>query len=135
VIVAVIAVRMVQMAVHEVVDVVAVRHRFVAAAGAMDVTLRMAAAVVLGRTVGRVLLGHIDGVLLHLASFRVVQVAVVQIIDVVAVLDRGVAAAFAVVVIVIVMMLTHRLAPCFAMERPYLIIGVPRRRFHSKTNG
>ena len=46
-IVAVIAMRMVQVAVDEIVDVVPMRYRFVTAARAMDVTRLMAATVVI----------------------------------------------------------------------------------------
>src|SRR5947209_3035130 len=54
VIVAVIAVRMVQVTLDEVVRVIAVRDRFVAAAGAVRVVLGVGAAVVLRRAAGRI---------------------------------------------------------------------------------
>ena len=43
-IITVIAVRMVQVAIDEVIDVIAVRHFFMPAAGAVDMVLRMTAA-------------------------------------------------------------------------------------------
>lgn len=49
VIIAVVAVRMMQVAVDEIVDVVAVRHRLVAASRSMDVIFIVAAAIVAGR--------------------------------------------------------------------------------------
>ena len=108
-IIAMVAVRMVQVAVDEVIDVIAVRDRLMAAAGAVYVVLRMPAARVLRRAVARILDRYVQSVFLDLAPLGVVQVAVVQVIDVIAVLDRGVAAILAVIVIVIVlvMMLAH----------------------------
>ena len=59
VVVAVIAVPMVQMAVHQVIDVAAVRHRRMAATGAVLVRFLVPLASVLGSAVGRI--GRIDG--------------------------------------------------------------------------
>jgi hypothetical protein len=63
VVVAVGAVRVVQVAVHEVIDVIAVRDRLVAAAGAVNVILRVASALVCGGAGVRVRPRHFDGVL------------------------------------------------------------------------
>ena len=54
VVIAVVAMRMVQVAVDQVIDVVAVRHRFVAAFRPVSVVLGMAAACMLRRALGRV---------------------------------------------------------------------------------
>ena len=96
-VVAVVTVRMVQMAIDEVIDVVAMRHRFVAAAGAMHV----AVAVMVGGADVRVGGADGDGVFIDVVAVRVVQVAVVQVINVAFVLDGGVAAACAVLVFVV----------------------------------
>ena len=82
VVVAMIAVRMVQMAADQVIDVVAVRHRFVPAAGPMHMTGAMAGTVVLRRAAVRI--GGADGdhVLVDMVAMHVVQMAVVQEIDV-----------------------------------------------------
>jgi len=88
-----VAVGMVQVAIDEIVDVVAVRHRFVSAAGAMHMPRLMAGAAVLGRTAIGVLRGYFDDVLVHVVAMGMVQVAVVQVIDVVAMADGGVSAA------------------------------------------
>jgi hypothetical protein len=98
VVVAVVAVRVVQVAVDEVVDVVAVGDRFVAAAGAVHVAGLVAAAA---RGAGVQPSGFLVGVtsrlvLVDVVTVRVMQVAVVQVVDVVAVPDRGVAAVGAV---------------------------------------
>src|SRR6516164_254630 len=97
-IVAVVAVRMVQVAVHEVINVVSVRHGFVAAARTMLVPLLMLAASVIGSAVRGIRAGDRQLMLLDAALGPVVQMAVVEVIDVALVLDGGVAAIQAVVV-------------------------------------
>jgi len=100
-VVAVVTVRMVQMAIDEVIDVVAMRHRFVAAAVAVHVAGFVAVAVMVGGADVRVGGADGDGVFIDVVAVRVVQVAVVQVINVAFVLDGGVAAACAVLVFVI----------------------------------
>ena len=78
-----------QVAVHQVVGVVAMRHRFVAAAGAVPVSLLVSAAAVARGAGGRVLLRDRQLVLLDDLASYVVQVAVVQVIDVPLVLRPG----------------------------------------------
>jgi hypothetical protein len=89
VVVAVVAVRVVQPAIDEVIDVVAVRHLLVAAllvlAGAGDGGA--------GGGVGGV---DLDLALVVVFAVLVVQVAVVDVIDVAVVLDAGVSTVFAV---------------------------------------
>jgi len=100
VVVAVVAVRMMQMTVHQIVDMVTVRHRFVAAAGPMHMTGAMAGTVMLRRAAVRV--GGADGdhVLVDMVAMHVVQMAVVQEIDVAFVPHRGMTALRAVLVVV-----------------------------------
>src|SRR4051794_480601 len=113
VVVAVVAVGAVQVAVHQVVGVVAVRDRLVAAAGAVAVGRVVGAAGVGGGAGRRV--GRVDGqhVLLDPGAGGVVQVAVVQVIDVAVVADGGVPAAGPVLVLVAFVMGRHvsRLLP------------------------
>jgi hypothetical protein len=113
VVVAMIAVRMVQMAADQVIDVVAVRHRFVPAAGPMHMTGAMAGTVVLRRAAVRI--GGADGdhVLVDMVAMHVVQMAVVQEIDVAFVAHRGMTALRAVLVVVMgVLRATgHRCSP------------------------
>ncbi len=99
VIVAVVAVRMMQVAVHEVIDMVAVRDRLVAAAGAVDVRGVVAGAR-RGVAVG-ILRTDLDDVLIDVPVVRMMQMPVVQVINVPVVLHRGVAAASAVRVVVV----------------------------------
>ena len=110
-VVAVIAVRVMQMAVHQVIDMVAVRDLRMAAIGAVLVGLVVSLAAVLGRALGRI--GRTDGqgVLLDLVAFDVVQMAVVQIIDMAFVHDASVAAAWAVLVRVPLVMVGHDQSP------------------------
>jgi hypothetical protein len=102
VVVAVIAVRVVQPAVDEVIDMVAVRHLFVAAL------------LVLALAGDRGARRRVDGadgddVFVVVAVVRVVQVAVVQVIDVPVVLDARVSAVVAVNVLVVgVLIAAHR---------------------------
>lgn len=100
VVVAVIAVRMVQMTVDQVIDVVAVRHRFVAAAGPMHMTGAMAGTVMLRCAAVRV--GGADGdhVLVDMVAMHVMQMAVMQEIDMAFVAHRGMTALRAVLVVV-----------------------------------
>jgi hypothetical protein len=101
VVVAVPGVGVVQVTLDQVVGVVAVRHRLVAAVGAVLVARVVTAAVVLGRAVVRVLRVDRDDVLVHVVLVRVMQVAAVQVVGVALVLDGRVAAARAVLVRVV----------------------------------
>jgi hypothetical protein len=107
VIVAVIAVRMMQMPVHEVIDMIAVRDCSMATIGAVLVSGFVALAAVLGSAIGRVGRAYGQGMLLHLGALDVVQVAILQIIDMALVYDAGVAAIWAMLVRVPVVMVCH----------------------------
>jgi hypothetical protein len=102
VVVAVPPMGMVEMASDEVVDVVTVWHRFVAASGAVCVVRRVFAARVCGGAGRGVGGADIERALVHVPIVRVVEVAVVEVVDVVAVLDGDVAAVGTVGVIVVV---------------------------------
>jgi hypothetical protein len=92
VVVAVVAVRVVEVAVDEIVDMVAMRDAFVAAAGPVLVAGIVARAFVAGRAGGGIGLGDVNAVLVDMVAVRMMQMAVVQIVDVVAVLHSRVAA-------------------------------------------
>ena len=89
------------MAINEVVGVVAMRYGFVSAAGAVYMSRFVAVAVMIWRAGVRVGGADGDAVFINVVAMRVVQVAVVQVIDVAVVLDGGVAAARAVLVRVV----------------------------------
>jgi hypothetical protein len=99
VVVAVAVVGVMKVAGDEVVGVIAVGDRFVAAAGAVNVAGFVARAGV-GLAAFGVGGADFDGAFIHVPFMGVVEVAVVQVIDVVSVADGGVAAARAVNVIV-----------------------------------
>ena len=84
-VVAMIAVRMMQPSVHEVIDVVAVRDGFVTAPRAV----RMPRTSHVRRALRRVCLADRQHMLIDVVDMHVVQVAVVQIVDVSIVADRG----------------------------------------------
>jgi hypothetical protein len=100
VVVAVAVVRVVEVALDQVVDVIAVRHAGMSAGGAVNVVGGVAGAAVVRRALRRV--GRVDGdrVLVDMIAVDVVQVPVVEIVDVAGVLDREVAAVGAVDMIV-----------------------------------
>ena len=104
VVVAVVAVRVVETAIDDVVDVVAMGDCFVAAAGSVDVAGLVSVGGVRA-TVG-IGLSDGDGVLFHDTVFALVmEVSVMDIVNVVAVADGSVAAARAVLVVVILVAL------------------------------
>ena len=86
-----VAVRMMQTAVNQIIDVIAMRHRLVAAARPVDMR-RFVASAARGALirVGRV---DLDLVLIHMIAMRMVQMAIVKVIDMAAVLDGRVSAA------------------------------------------
>jgi hypothetical protein len=100
VVVAVVSVRVMQVTVDEVVDVVAVGDGFVATLWTVDVVRGVGAALVRGGAVGWIGRVHFEGVFIHMVVVHVMQVAVVEVVDVVVVFDGGVSAAFAVDVVV-----------------------------------
>jgi hypothetical protein len=101
VIVAVVAVRMMQVSSDEVVDMVSVRHGFVATTGAMLVG-RIVGTTSMGRRArGRVRCANRERVLVDSIDLRVVQMAVVEVVSVPVVLHGSMAAAGAVLVCVI----------------------------------
>jgi hypothetical protein len=100
VIVAVIAVRVVKVAVHQVIDVVAVRHRFMAAAGAVPMSLVVLAAIMVGSALGGISAADRQRVFLDFVAFVVVQVPIVQVVGVALVADGLVAAVGPVLMVV-----------------------------------
>jgi hypothetical protein len=90
VVVAVVAVRVVKMAGYPIVHMLAVRHRFAATSGPVDMArLVPTAAVVRGAAVG-VLARYLNHVLVDMTFVRMVEVTIVQVVGVAAVTYRGV---------------------------------------------
>jgi hypothetical protein len=95
-IVAVIAVHVVQVTGDQVIDMVAVRDRRMAAARTVDVPLRVARALMLWRAVARVRRVHRDLALVDVIAVRVMEMPVVNVVDVAGVANRLMAAGRAV---------------------------------------
>jgi hypothetical protein len=93
VIVAVTAVRMMQVVANPVIGVIAVRHRLMAAAGAVDMRGVVTAAAVTRGAAVRVFRRYLDHVLVDVTLVRMMEVTLVQVIDVARVAHRRVAAA------------------------------------------
>jgi len=88
VVVAVVAVRMVEVPVDQIVDVIAMRDGLVAATGAMVVRGVVTGALVRGSACSRIGGRDLDHVLVDVIAVHVVQVTVVQVVDV-AVVPHG----------------------------------------------
>jgi hypothetical protein len=96
-----IAVRMMEMAVHEVVHVIAVRHCFMPATRAVHVSWLMSPAAVAWRALVRVFRAHFDHMLIDMIAMGMMEMAIVQVVHVVAMTNGGMATAGAVLMIVI----------------------------------
>lgn len=109
-VIAVVAMRVVQVTVDEIVDVIAVRHRRMPASGAMHVVLAVCLAIMPRGAVGRIPIADVQRMLIHMVAVRMVQVPVVQIIDVTGVLDGSMSTSGAVLVGVtfVYLALAHR---------------------------
>jgi hypothetical protein len=101
VIVAMRAVRTMDVPVDEVIDVIAVRHRRVATVGAVLVAACVTAAAVVGSAASGVRAADGEPVLVDMVAVELVQVAVVQVVGVALVADGRMAAARTVLVIVL----------------------------------
>jgi hypothetical protein len=80
-VITVIAMGMVEMPIDQVVEVIAVRNRLMAAARAMDMFCIMATALMPRRTRIRITLANRNRVLCHSNVFLMAKVALVQVID------------------------------------------------------
>lgn len=90
--IAMVTVRVMQVAIDEIVDVVAVLHSFVAAARAVHVVGIMAGTLMLRRALGWVSPADLEDMLVAMCFVRMMQLPFVQIVDVIAVYYRGVPA-------------------------------------------
>jgi hypothetical protein len=115
VVVAVILVWMMQMVLHQIVSVITMRNRLVTASRAVGMLRVVGAAGVGGRTRGRIRAAVGERMLVHMAvpTVEAVQMAVMQIIDVVVVLDGRVAASGAVAMrmLIVRLVIAHCVTP------------------------
>ena len=101
-------VRMVQMAIHQVIHVVAVRNRGVATVWAVHMILGVTATRMTAGASGGIDRGNVQCMLLDNAvGCLMMKMAIVQIVDVIAVLDRGMPAVSAMDVVVMFMSVCH----------------------------
>ena len=102
-------VRMVQVAVDEIVDMIAMRNCFVSAVWTVHMTGSVSRAAMIRRAGGGIRRADFQLAFIEVAFVRRMQVAIVQVVDVTIVLNRSMAAACAVDMIVIfVDMVTHQ---------------------------
>ena len=87
VIVAVVAVRVMKMAGYAIIHVVAMRNRLVTAARAVHMARLVTAAVMVGGAAVGVFTRYLDHVLVHVVFVRVMEVAIMQIVDMATVAD------------------------------------------------
>jgi len=106
VVVAVAVVRMVKMAVDEVVDMIAMRNRFVSAVGTMDVGAVVSTALMVRGADRRIRGRESDYVLVNMAVVEMMKMTIVKVIDVVLVLDGSMTATGFVLVFVTKMSIT-----------------------------
>jgi hypothetical protein len=104
------AVRMMQAAIHKVVDVIAMGHGFVPAARTMPVPVAMH----LMRAPIRVLIGHLDLMVFFVAAIRMDEAPVMKIIDMILMTNGGMAASGSV-------LMTHS---CLLLPSDYYISSI-----------
>ena len=115
-IVTVAVVRMVQVTIYKIVDMIAMRDRFVAATRAMDVSSIMSGAAMVGRAAIWVVVAHLNAMFVHVICVRMVKMAIVEIIHVVAMPNGDVAAIRSMYVVVVGMM--RKIASAHLMAFP-----------------
>ena len=111
------AVRMVQVAIHQVIDMIAVRHGLVATVGPVSVRLLMGGTTVVRSAFLWIRRGHFDLVVVYMVAVTVVQVAIVKIIGVAIVFHGGVPAVWAMLVAVGPRVLLVSLSHCSSLPQ------------------
>ena len=102
-VVAVVAVRVVKMALDPVIHMVTVRHRLMPAARPVHMAGCMTAAAMVGGAAIGVGARHLDHVLVDVTLVRVMEMTVMQIVDVIAMAHGGMAAARAMTMVMMLM--------------------------------
>ena len=91
VVIAVVAVGVVQVAIDDVVDVIPVGHSLMTTSWSMDVVFIMACAAMTGRAGVWIGLRHLKPVLIYVVSMHVMKMAIMYIVDVISMPNRCVA--------------------------------------------
>jgi hypothetical protein len=116
VIVAVRAVRVVEMSIHQVINMVAMGHRVMAAAWAVAVLLIVGAALMVRRAPVVVGSSHFDDMLIDMPLMGMMEMPVVQVVHMISMLDGDMPAVGAVAVGMILMdqmvVVGHDCSPC-----------------------
>ena len=102
-VIAVAIVGIVQMAIHEIAHMVTMGHRFMATARPMDMVSIMTRAVMAPSAFIGVYISYLDDMLIHVIPMGMVKMPIVEVVDVIAVLDRRVTTAWTMGMIVILM--------------------------------
>jgi len=100
-VIAMITVRMVQMTIDQVIDMVTMGHRLMAAAWAMYMAGGVAGALMVWRAALGILSVNRQAVLVNMIAMHMVQVAVVQVIDMTIMLNRRMATARLVLMVMV----------------------------------
>ncbi len=95
-IITVVVMRVMEMPRRQVVDMVAVGHSLMPAPRTMLVTRLMRSAEVRGRAIAWICCAYFQGMLIHMVPVHAVQMAVMKVIGVACMLNRGMAAALSV---------------------------------------
>jgi hypothetical protein len=91
-IIAMVVMRVMEVAIDKIVHMLAMRHGFMAAVRPMYMSLRMTRALMFRRTAFGISRGYFYHMLIEMVAVRVMQVPVMQVIDVPVVHDAGMAA-------------------------------------------
>ena len=109
-----VAMRVMQMTIDKIIDVIAMRNRLVAATGPVHVVLGMTAALMCWGADGGIDRRHRQLMLLHTAiGVDVMQMPIVQVVDMTIVFQAGVFAVRAVLMIMIGVQVSHAEIPLF----------------------
>ncbi len=115
-VVAVVAVRMMQVSVNKIVNVITVRYGFMTTSGTVNVIRIVTTTLMRWCATIRIGIAHLDAVLEHCPIIgNVMHVSVVQVIDVIAMLDASVFAVRSVLMIMVFVRVTHRFSPIEVM--------------------
>ena len=123
-IVTVAVVRMVQVTIYKIVDMIAMRDRFVAATRAMDVSSIMSGAAMVRRAAIWVVVAHLNAMFVHVIGVRMVKMTIVEIVHVVAVPNGDVAAIRSMYVVVVGMMRKIASAHLMGLSSSVLLASV-----------
>ncbi|NJO56691.1 MAG: hypothetical protein HC834_10580 [Rhodospirillales bacterium] len=122
---------MMQVVTHQVIDVITVWNRLMAAIRTVLVPGIVFFAGVLRRAIRRICVGDIEPVFVDVVAMRVMQMTVVQVVDVLTVFDRSMTAVFPVLMGVLLVLtvatLAHRFSPC-AFGDPSSLSHAKRRQ-------